>query len=109
MLDHIDYVVKNFGVDYVTIGTDVAHSSSASEQAYRKIPKRRSLRSRWEALWHPNEFGPEWRQEHQILSLAWTNWPVFTIGMVQQGYSDDDIQKILGGNVLRVARAALPT
>jgi microsomal dipeptidase-like Zn-dependent dipeptidase len=25
--------------------------------------------------------------------------------MVQRGYSDSDIQKILGGNVLRVARA----
>jgi len=27
--------------------------------------------------------------------------------MVQRGYSDDDIQKVLGGNVMRVARAAL--
>jgi microsomal dipeptidase-like Zn-dependent dipeptidase len=27
--------------------------------------------------------------------------------MVQRGHSDADIQKILGGNVLRVARAAL--
>jgi membrane dipeptidase len=109
MLDHIDYVVKNFGADYVTIGTDVAYTSSASAQESRKIPKRRGSRNRWEALWHPNEFGAEWRQEHQILSMAWTNWPVFTIGMVQRGYSDDDIQKILGGNVLRVARAVLPT
>jgi microsomal dipeptidase-like Zn-dependent dipeptidase len=28
--------------------------------------------------------------------------------MVQRGYSDEEIQKILGGNMLRVARAALP-
>ena len=34
---------------------------------------------------------------------------IFTIGMVQRGYSDEDIQKILGGNVLRVARAVLET
>ncbi|MCH8294907.1 membrane dipeptidase [Candidatus Poribacteria bacterium] len=107
MLDHIDYVVKHFGADHVTIGTDVAYTSSASNREHRKIPKRRNSRNRWEAFWHPNEFGPEWRQEHQVLSMAWTNWPVFTIGMVQRGYSDDDIQKILGGNVLRVARAVL--
>ena len=28
--------------------------------------------------------------------------------MVQRGYSDVEIQKILSGNVLRVARAVLP-
>jgi microsomal dipeptidase-like Zn-dependent dipeptidase len=28
--------------------------------------------------------------------------------MVQRGISDTDIQKILGGNVMRVARAVLP-
>ncbi|MFQ6098908.1 MAG: hypothetical protein ACE5O2_14355, partial [Armatimonadota bacterium] len=50
---------------------------------------------------------PEWNREHQRLSMAWTNWPMFTIGLVQRGHSDDDIRKILGGNVLRVARAAL--
>ena len=33
---------------------------------------------------------------------------MFTVGMVQRGYSDTDIQQILGGNVLRVARATLP-
>lgn len=110
MLDHIDYVVKKFGVDYVAIGTDVAYASSATEQEYRKIPQPRSMRRRWEALWPPNDplFAPEWRQEHQRLSLAWTNWPLFTVGLVQRGYSDEDIQKILGGNVLRVARAVWP-
>ena len=40
-------------------------------------------------------------------TLAWTNWPLFTVGMVQRGHADADIRKILGGNVLRVARAAL--
>ncbi|MBM3239387.1 dipeptidase [Candidatus Poribacteria bacterium] len=105
MLDHIDYVARNFGVDHVAIGTDVAYSSSATGQENQKIPGRRAARNRWEALWRPHDFAPEWRQEHQQLSMAWTNWPVFTIGLVQRGYSDDDIQKILGGNVLRVARA----
>ena len=110
MLDHIDYVVKNFGADHVAIGTDVAYASSATGEEYRKIPKQRSLRNRWEALWLPNDplFAPEWHQDHQTLSLAWTNWPMFMVGLVQRGYSDSDIQKILGGNVLRVARAVWP-
>ncbi len=109
LLDHIDYVVKNFGVDHVAIGTDVAYTSSRAAEEQRKIPKRRPSRRRWGYFWQPNDaiHAPEWHQEHQIRSLAWTNWPVFTIGLVQRGYSDTDIQKILGGNVLRVARAVL--
>jgi len=38
-------------------------------------------------------------------SLAWTNWPLFTTGLVQLGYSDSEIEKIIGGNALRVAKA----
>lgn len=41
-------------------------------------------------------------------SMDWTNWPLFTVGiMVQKGYSDNDILKILGGNAIGVARAAV--
>ncbi|HID07855.1 MAG TPA: dipeptidase, partial [Armatimonadetes bacterium] len=106
LLDHIDYVAKKFGVDHVAIGTDVAYISSSAEREWRKIPSR-PRRNWWAALWHEDDplFSQQWQQEHQRLSLAWTNWSLFTVGLVQRGYSDDDIQKILGGNVLRVARA----
>lgn len=40
-------------------------------------------------------------------SRAWTNWPLFTVGLVQRGYTDEQIQKIIGGNMLRVFRASL--
>lgn len=103
-LDHIDYVAKTFGVDHVAIGTDVAYTSRNAALENKKIPRRPRSRTRWAALWPPDPFTttPEAKE-----SLAWTNWPLFTVGLVQRGYSDDDIQKILGGNVLRVARAAL--
>ena len=39
--------------------------------------------------------------------MAWTNFPLFTVGLVQRGHSDDDIRGILGGNILRVAREVL--
>lgn len=42
---------------------------------------------------------------HADQSLAWTNWPLFTVGLVQRGHSDATIRKILGENVLRIARA----
>ena len=104
MLDHIDYVVENFGVEHVAIGTDCAYTSRNMELEYKKAPKLPKRRPRWESLWPPDDFVT--RLEH-TLSMAWTNWPIFTVGLIQRGYSDNEIQKIIGGNVLRVARAAL--
>lgn len=110
MLDHIDHVAKTFGADHVAIGTDVAYSSSRSAAENRKIPSRGPSRRRWASFWAPNDplHAAEWRQEHQVQSLAWTNWPLFAVGLVQRGYSDEDIRKIIGGNVLRVACAVFP-
>ena len=110
LLDHIDHVAGDFGADHVAIGTDVAYTSSAAAEEHRKIPPRPPGRKRWGNFWPADDplFDAQWQQEHQRLSMAWTNWPAFTIGLVQRGYSDEDIQKIIGGNVLRVARAALP-
>jgi len=108
MLDHVDYVAKHFGADHIAIGTDVGYSSRATEREHKKMPQRPGMRPRWEGLWPPGSISdPAWLKPHQRLSMAWTNWPLFTVGMVQRGYSDDDIQKVLGGNVLRVARAVL--
>lgn len=104
MMKHIDYVVKKFGADHVGIGTDVAYTSSSAKEENSKIPAYRRLRTRWEALWPEDPFKETVEMQQ---SLAWTNWPLFTVGMVQMGYTDEDIRKILGGNALRVARAAL--
>lgn len=104
LLDHVDYAVKLLGADHVAIGTDVAYRSQYTEEEARKPPPRGRRRTRFAALWPEDDFVTE---AFMTQSLAWTNWPLFTVGMVQRGYSDDSIRKILGGNVLRVARAAL--
>jgi len=108
MLDHIDYVAKKFGADHVTIGTDVAYTSrnDAAERAKYRAPR---TRPRWESFWPPEDpdTAARYHRPEQVDSMAWTNFPLFTVGLVQRGYSDEDIQKILGANVLRVARASL--
>ncbi len=102
MLDHIDYLVKRFGAEHVTIGTDLAYIPGSAGPESRKAGRRPKARPRYEAFWPPGALDGK---SHP--SLAWTNWPMFTVGMVQRGISDTDIQKILGGNVMRVARAVL--
>ena len=108
LMKHIDYVVKKFGFDHVTIGTDSGYSSQYNAMENKIIAStgiRQAYRTRWEALW-PVEADFQEKPEMQK-SMYWTNWPLFTVGMVQMGYSDKDIEKILSGNALRVARAAL--
>lgn len=105
-LDHIDHVAKTFGVDHVAIGTDIAYSSrnNAAESRKAAVGGLRRRREDFRSLWPKDDFvvTPE-----ADLSLSWTNWPLYTVGLVQRGYSDDDIRKILGGNVMRVAKACL--
>lgn len=104
LLDHVDYVVKKFGIDHVAIGTDVAYSSQNSSTENKKVPRGPKQPEEFRSLWPRDDFKttPTMTQ-----SLAWTNWPLFTVGMVQRGYSDDAIRKVLGGNVLRVAKDSL--
>jgi len=104
-LDHIDYLVKKFGADHVAIGTDFAHSSPTKPGAGQPFPTpARKQRTRYEALWPKGSLDGATDPGR---TLAWTNWPLFTVGMVQRGHTEEDIRKILGGNILRVARAAL--
>jgi membrane dipeptidase len=106
MLDHIDYVAKRFGVQHVGIGTDIAYTSSRAAAENRKIPGVGKTRQRYEAFWPEGALGKRFPGEK---SLAWTNWPLFTVGLVQRGYRDDDIRQILGLNMLRIARQVLKT
>lgn len=105
MMDHINYAVKTFGADYVAIGSDFAYTSRLAAEQNRRLPEFRKTRKGWESLWPEGTLVTTPRGNQ--LSTVWTNWPLFTVGLVQLGYSDSDIQKIIGGNALRVARAVL--
>jgi len=108
LLSHVDYVAKKFGPDHVAIGTDVAYASRNRKAERKKIPPRGPRRKEFRSLWPDDAFTPPPDMHPQARqSLAWTNWPLFTVGLVQRGYSDDDVRKIVGGNMIRVARAAL--
>ncbi len=104
LLDHVDHVVKTVGVDHVTLGTDVAYTSQNAAAESKKVPSRPRRRREFRSLWPADNYRAAAGASR---SIAWTNWPLFTVGLVQRGHSDDDIRKIIGGNVLRVARATL--
>jgi membrane dipeptidase len=70
LLDHLDYIVKLVGVDYVGLGSDFDGIS-----------------------FPPLELDDV------------TTYPLITKALLERGYSKKDVQKILGGNFIRVLKA----
>ena len=70
LLDHIDHVIKTFGPDAVSIGTDVAYTSQMSAREQAKIPKRGKRREEFRMLWPKDDFKTT-KEMNQ--SIAWTN------------------------------------
>lgn len=109
LMDHMDHLIKKFGARHAAIGCDTAYVSRFEKEERAKIKRRPDGSSplggagdRWEHLWPKDDFvtTPE-----MDLSVAWSNWPMFTLGMIMRGHSDDDIRQVLGGNVMRVLKA----
>ena len=103
MMDHIEYVARTFGPDHVAIGTDRSSVLSPAVTEHQAPP----ARAIWESFWCPTKEEKIPVSEEQFNSMAWGNWPLFTVGLVQRGFTDDEIRKIIGGNVLRVAEESL--
>jgi membrane dipeptidase len=102
-LDHINYAVNLIGVDHIGIGTDAFIHPKMPERLLEEMDQDEP---RWNGFWVH-----DWLEasalavaliEARVGSLAWTNWPYFTVGLVSRGYSDQEIQKIIGENFLRV-------
>ncbi|MBJ2175242.1 dipeptidase [Aureibaculum sp. A20] len=70
VIDHIEYIIKLVGVDYVGIGSD------------------------FDGIVLPP------KQLNDV-----TTYPLITKALIERGYSEKDIDKILGGNILRVLKA----
>jgi len=102
LLDHIAYVIRVFGADYVGIGTDVVCEPESTRRVRKMLAA--GARKQWQYLWPPDAVVGTYSAA-ATASLAWTNWPLFTVGLAQRGYKDDVIQKIIGGNFQRVMQA----
>ncbi len=103
LLDHVDHAVRTVGADHVAIGTDISVLLPASP-GDAPVASAGRVAPRYESYWPADAFA--FPTEPRMLdSLAWTNWPLFTVGLVQRGHRDEAIRRILGQNLLRVLRA----
>lgn len=107
LLDHVDHALKVIGEDHVAIGTDTAYIPPYGEGIKPK-PKG-SYIPQWWGVWNRQvRHASTTSDDHRYGSLAWTNWPLLTVGMVMRGYREETIRKILGLNLLRVLEANRP-
>ena len=95
-LDHIEYIARKFGVDHVAIGSD-SGAYLAQVDISGTFPAQRPI---WEQFWTPP--GVPAASNEKEWSVNWLNWPIYTAGLVKRGFTDEEIRKIIGGNVRRV-------
>jgi microsomal dipeptidase-like Zn-dependent dipeptidase len=90
---HMAYVAELVGIDHVGIGTDAAPES-------RKMGDLQAMDSRYPEF----KFSTEGPIEKRYAFQKITDMPKLTDQLVAHGFSDEDIAKILGGNMMRVFR-----
>lgn len=106
LLKHLQAAAKVIGPRHVSIGTDLCYMRLWPDDL-RAYPKAQEAGKK-AAGWKPEHVAHA-TNEHLDGSLAWTNWPLFTVGLVQLGFGDDEIRQMLGQNLLRVLEANQPT
>ncbi len=94
-LDHLDYMVKLVGIDHVAIGTDSMYGDHVAMHKHM-----RQVMDMTKAL---DEFPAPYLEYIENPG----EWPNFTRALVARGYSDEQIKKILGENVLRILRETI--
>lgn len=97
-LNLLDYVVELVGIDFVGIGTDFSIYTKEEYEAFLSVnpnlvPQGPQGGWTWRNIFVNDQGLLEYKQVFQI-----------TEGLIDRGYSDQDIKKVLGLNFLRVLK-----
>jgi membrane dipeptidase len=95
LADHIDHIARLVGIDFVGLGPDFSEFSI-------RISQWSGARGNMEGLQYGNKesyFHPELRD--------WRHLPNISRTLLKRGYSEGDIEKVLGENFLRFYRKVL--
>ncbi|MFW9777861.1 MAG: dipeptidase [Candidatus Heimdallarchaeota archaeon] len=91
LLDHVDYMVNLIGINHVAIGLDNVFGDQVESH-------RRSAQT----VFKISYIGQELNAPFMWGIESPEEWPNITRGLVQRGYSDEEIEKILGENSLKL-------
>lgn len=90
LLRHLDYAAQLIGAEHVGLGLDYVFDLSAMSDNMRRDPAK---------------YPAELRQVENYTQVEPERFPAIAEGLLRRGYSETDVQGILGHNNLRVARA----
>ena len=104
VLDHIDHVVGLVGVDHVGFGSDMndkTYDDPYAEDSWITQMSERHMKIRAEnehvfGATDPGDYDPVRGLDRS------TEFGNITRGLVARGYTDEEVQKIMGGNFLRL-------
>jgi membrane dipeptidase len=99
MLDHIDYVTNLVGIDHVGLGTDFFGGETLGEQVFRFKFGRVSP-----GFWAGYTIATKFVTGFETMS----GYRNVAEGLLKRGYSGGDVQKVLGGNFIRVFEQTWP-
>jgi membrane dipeptidase len=92
-VNHIAYAVDLIGIDYVGIGTDILETTGPVGVRWKNGTKRR----------YPEICGAMDEHMHGIKGFeTWDEFPNATEALLNRGFSEDEVRKIIGGNFKRV-------
>jgi len=100
-LDHVDYMVKLVGADHICIGMDYyEYQAGVMDEATARMTYDFLVSS---GAWKPEEYPPPpWYYPEGIeMPEKFSN---LTTGLLKRGYSEKDVESILGLNIIRVFR-----
>ena len=89
IVEHIDYAAGVMGVEHVGLGLDYCFDQAEVDEYVASLPE---------------VFPPEKGYSAGLEFAAPEKVPEIAAGLLDRGYGQDDVSKILGGNFLRVAR-----
>jgi len=101
LLDHADYTARLVGTDHLSVGIDyyegmagVANDEDAKALYHKYVEG---------GVWNPRDYGPPPLYYPEGIEMP-DQLPNLTAGLLKRGYSEEDIKKILGLNLIRVFR-----
>ena len=99
--DSICYLAERVGTNHIGIGTDTTAQEGAFDKLHaRNLEKRYADAGSVYAFGYQHGFGKRSFYTEGLVSLA--NFPAVTDGLLERGFDEEEVKKILGGNLLRV-------
>lgn len=108
-MDAIEDMVGFLGAEHVALATDYSYRSPGPEEfLHGSLPGVAVPPSWWGGTAsikkHRNSAKAN-RPDCQFTgSAAWTNWPLFTVGLLMRGFTENEVKNLLRDNFLRVLK-----